>query len=99
MEKTISLPKNQAVALGTDFDAHAQARLFDFLATLQEAIAKDPQAETPADVSKKLLLAGERARAVIKHFDSGNSYAPMPGDRAHEPASARVDALCCIEYA
>jgi len=99
VEKTICLPRNQAVALGTNFDAKVQARLFDFLATLQEALAQDPQAETPTDVLTKLRLAGEKARAVRQHFDSGNVYAPTQAERAHEPMSARVDALCCFEYA
>ena len=99
MEKTVSLPKNQAVALGTEFDAHAQARLFDYLASAQDFVAKRPQAETPTDVQTKLRLAGTKARDVLVHFDSGHPYAPMHSERAHEPMSARVDALCCFEYA
>jgi len=69
------------------------------LASGQDFVAKEPQADTPTDVLKKLLLAGEKARAVFKHFDSGNVYAPTQAERAHEPMSARVDALCCFEYA
>ena len=98
MEKTISLPKNQAVALGTDFDPKVQAKLCDILATFQAAIAKAEE-ETPTGILTNILVAGEKSQAILKHFNSGNRYTPTPAERAHEPISARVDALCCFEYA
>jgi len=99
VEKTITLPKNQAVALGANFGARPQAELWNYLSIVQEGEAVGPYAGTPTHVRQGTALAAEKARAVLRHFDSGNSYAPMHAERVHEPMSARVDALCCFEYA
>ena len=98
MEKTISLPKNQVVAQGASFDPKVQARLCTILATFQAAAANADE-ETPTNVLTNTVLASEKAQAIVKYFNSGNRYAPTAAERAHEPLSARVDALCCFEYA
>ena len=99
MEKTISLPRNLAVALGASFGAKPQAELWDYLAGFQETLAKGPYAKIATDVRQGTALAAEKARAIHKHFESGNSYAPTSPERTHEPISARVDAIGCFEYA
>jgi hypothetical protein len=95
VEKTIPLPKNQAVELGSLFSAEYQGLLLKDLTWKQLTEANNSGLPTAVF----LAASAVNASAVTNHSSiKGKGYTLKEEDRAYEPAGARVDGVACLDY-
>ena len=100
VERIIPLPRNHAVELGSNFPAVAQAQLLQHLLFNQSYTATMPQSSGGLNPSYGAVAMNAVQHAMTNCSSISNKgYSVKPEDRVHEPTSAIVDGICCLEYA
>ena len=101
MERTIPLPNNRAVELGSKFPAENLAQILH-LSLLNQSYA--PVRMFIASGAISTSSAYEVATNAVRHAQDNSSsikrkgYSVKAEDRVHEPTHAIVDGICCLEY-
>jgi len=98
VERTIPLPRNHAVELGSNFPAAAQAALLQRLLHIQ-SFGTVMAAGGVSDSSTYEVVMNALSYAVNNNSSiRRKGYSVKAKDRVHEPTNAIVDGICCLEY-
>ena len=101
MKRTIPLPSNRAVELGSNFPAATLAQLLH-LSLLNQSYALVQKFIASGAISAS--SAYEVVTNAVRHAQDNSAsirrkgYSVKAEDRVHEPTRAIVDGLCCLEY-